>query len=154
MYRKIKRTLYWILEKIGAFRKCTIVGCSQGEYEEALKLSKNAICINNGINIEKLNEETKEFTVTFVANGEKSEVKVVEGEKVSKPSDPEKEGYNFLGWYVGDDAYDFEKAVNADLEVTAKFEEKAADELRKALKNFDEAHKAYAKLQLDRLMAT
>ena len=32
--------------------------------------------------------------------------------------------------------------------------EKAADELRKALKNFDEAHKAYAKLQLDRLMAT
>jgi len=58
---KLKRILYWLLEKVGSSRKCTIVGCSQGEYEEALKLSKNAICINNGINIEKLNEETKEF---------------------------------------------------------------------------------------------
>lgn len=58
---KIKRGLYWCLEKVGALRKCTIVGCSQGEYEEALKLSKNSICINNGINIEKLEEETREF---------------------------------------------------------------------------------------------
>jgi len=74
---------------------------------------------------DKQNEETKEFTVTFVANGEKSEVKVAEGEKASKPADPEKEGYTFLGWYVGDDAYDFEKAVTSDLEVVAKFEEKA-----------------------------
>lgn len=58
---KLKRKIYWIIEKLGALRKCTIVGCSQGEYEEALKLSKNAICINNGINVEKLQEETKDF---------------------------------------------------------------------------------------------
>lgn len=58
---KLKRILYWLLEKVGSFRKCTIVGCSQGEYKEALKLSKNSVCINNGINIEKLNEETKSF---------------------------------------------------------------------------------------------
>lgn len=36
-----------------------IVGCSQGEYEEAKKLSNNSICINNGIDIEKLEEKTK-----------------------------------------------------------------------------------------------
>lgn len=58
---ELKRKIYWIIEKLGALRKCTIVGCSQGEYEEALKLSKNAICINNGINVEKLQEETKDF---------------------------------------------------------------------------------------------
>ena len=58
---KIKRTIYWLLEKIGALRKCTIVGCSKGEYKEALKLSKNAICINNGINIEKLEKEIKNY---------------------------------------------------------------------------------------------
>lgn len=58
---KLKRLFYWLLEKIGAMRKCTIVGCSQGEYEEALKLTKNSVCINNGINIEKLNEITKRF---------------------------------------------------------------------------------------------
>lgn len=58
---KIKRLLYWGIEKIGALRKCTIVGCSQGEYEEALKLSKNSICINNGINIIKTEQETKKL---------------------------------------------------------------------------------------------
>lgn len=58
---KIKRAIYWLLEKIGALRKCTIVGCSKGEYEEALKLSNNAICINNGINIEKLEKEIKKY---------------------------------------------------------------------------------------------
>ena len=82
-----------------------------------------AFACNETKDDDKQNEETKEFTVTFTIDGEKSEVKVAEGEKVSKPSDPEKEGYNFLGWYVGEEAYDFEKAVNADLEVTAKFEE-------------------------------
>lgn len=56
---KIKRAIYWLIEKLGALRPCTIVGCSQGEYEEALKLSKNSICISNGINIEKIEEETK-----------------------------------------------------------------------------------------------
>lgn len=58
---KVKRFMYWCLEKIGALRKCTIVGCSYGEYQEALKLTKNAICINNGINIEKMNEQIKTF---------------------------------------------------------------------------------------------
>ena len=52
-----KRLIYWGLEKVGTLRKCTIVGCSYGEYQEALKLSKNSICINNGINIEKLSRE-------------------------------------------------------------------------------------------------
>lgn len=56
---KIKRTIYWLIEKVAAFRKCTIIGCSNGEYEEALKLTKNAICINNGIDIDKLKEDTK-----------------------------------------------------------------------------------------------
>lgn len=58
---KVKRLIYWLLEKLGALRNCTIVGCSNGEYEEALKLSKNSVCINNAINIDKLDEETKNF---------------------------------------------------------------------------------------------
>lgn len=55
----IKRFIYRAIEKLLTFRKCTIVGCSQGEYKEAKKLSKNSICINNGVNIHKLKEETK-----------------------------------------------------------------------------------------------
>ena len=38
---KIKRLIYWLIEKIGSFRKCIIVGCSEGEYKEALKLTKS-----------------------------------------------------------------------------------------------------------------
>lgn len=46
---KIKRLIYRLIEKITALfnHKCTIVGCSKGEYEEAKKLNKNSICINN-----------------------------------------------------------------------------------------------------------
>lgn len=58
---KLKRLMYWWMEKIAALRKCTIVGCSKGEYEEALKLTKNAVCINNGINIEKLEKDVKDI---------------------------------------------------------------------------------------------
>mgnify|MGYP001147416745 CR=1 FL=1 len=55
----IKRSIYWIIEKIGAIKKCTIIGCSKGEYEEALKLTKKSICINNGIDLETIKKDTK-----------------------------------------------------------------------------------------------
>lgn len=58
---KVKRMLYWLIEKIGAFRKCMIVGCSEGEYKEALKLTENSVCINNGVDLEKLENDTKEL---------------------------------------------------------------------------------------------
>lgn len=60
---KFKRFIYKTIEKGAAIinHKCTIIGCSKGEYEEARKLNKNSICINNGINIEKLKEETKDL---------------------------------------------------------------------------------------------
>lgn len=58
---KLKRSIYWLIEKISAIRKCTIVGCSEGEYKEALKLTQNSICINNGINVEKLEKEISQL---------------------------------------------------------------------------------------------
>ena len=76
---------------------------------------------------EEVKPEVKEYTVKFVVDGEASEVKVAEGEKASKPADPVKEGYVFLGWYVGSEAYDFEKAVTADVELVAKFEAAAVE---------------------------
>lgn len=61
---KLKRIIYWWIEKITAIinKKCTIIGCSQGEYQEAKKLNKNSICINNGIDIEKINELIKDLS--------------------------------------------------------------------------------------------
>ena len=60
---KVKILCYKVIEKMMAILnpKCTIVGCSKGEYEEAKKISKNAISINNGINIEKLEENIEKL---------------------------------------------------------------------------------------------
>ena len=73
--------------------------------------------------------ETKEFTVKFVVDGEKTIVKVVEGEKAIKPSDPVKDGYIFVGWFLGDEKYNFESLVTSDMELTAKFEKIVLEEL-------------------------
>lgn len=52
----VKRLIYWWIEKIFSFRKCTIISCSHGEYKESLKLTKNSTYVNNAINIEALDK--------------------------------------------------------------------------------------------------
>lgn len=60
---KIKRAIYRMIEKTTAIfnHRCTIVGCSEGEYLEAKKLNKNSVCINNGLNIKEIKEETEKL---------------------------------------------------------------------------------------------
>ncbi|HHV33152.1 MAG TPA: InlB B-repeat-containing protein, partial [Acholeplasma sp.] len=41
-------------------------------------------------------------------------VTISEGSVVSKPTQPAREGYNFLGWYVGSSLYDFNSPVYTD----------------------------------------
>lgn len=84
---KLKRTIYWLIEKIMTIinRKCIIIGCSQGEYEEARKLSKKSICINNGINIEKLDEETKELNERVI---EYKKIKICTSGRIGNQKNP------------------------------------------------------------------
>ena len=51
--------------------------------------------------------EPTKYTVTFKNGDTETLVKVVENQKVPKPTDPTKEGYNFLGWYDGNTIFDF-----------------------------------------------
>lgn len=51
---KIKSFIYWLIEYISAKRPTKTIACSKGEYEEAIKLSKNSTYINNGINTKEL----------------------------------------------------------------------------------------------------
>lgn len=53
---KIKTTLYYILEKLASKFGGCIVGCSKGEYDEALKISNKCVNINNGIDIKKVDK--------------------------------------------------------------------------------------------------
>lgn len=50
----LTRSIYRIIEKVCTFRKSSIVATSQGEYDEARKLTKNVHLINNGIDTEGL----------------------------------------------------------------------------------------------------
>jgi glycosyltransferase involved in cell wall biosynthesis len=51
-----KRLVYKSIESMSGKRRCTTIACSKGEYEESLKLTKQATYINNGICISKLQE--------------------------------------------------------------------------------------------------
>ena len=65
------------------------------------------------------------FVVVFDTTGgnEISNLNVLEGEKVSKPTDPTKEGYNFLGWFLDDNEWDFANdVIEKDITLTAKWE--------------------------------
>lgn len=46
----LKRVAFKIIEGLCALQKCTTVSCSEGEHRETLKLTKNAVYVNNGIN--------------------------------------------------------------------------------------------------------
>ena len=50
----INRAIYWGIEFISAKRPAKTIACSEGEYKEAYKLSKNATYVNNGINTKEL----------------------------------------------------------------------------------------------------
>ena len=66
----------------------------------------------------------QKYVVTFdMQNGEpKFEQLVKKGNRVYEPSDPKNEGYIFLGWYRGNELYDFTKVVKNNMTLVAKWE--------------------------------
>ena len=52
----IKRNAYKMIEKILGRKRCITIACSKGEYDESLKVTKNSMYINNGIDIEDINK--------------------------------------------------------------------------------------------------
>lgn len=67
------------------------------------------------------------YTVTFDYNDNDATddlvKKALANTPVSKPEDPEREGYTFLGWYNGSDQYSFDSPVNSTLVLMAEWEE-------------------------------
>ncbi len=71
---------------------------------------------------------TQEYTVTFeTGDGSAVEKQTVEsGDSVSRPEDPEKEGFVFGGWYADSDLtvpYDFDSKVTESITLYAKWTE-------------------------------
>ena len=61
------------------------------------------------------------YTVTFVNFDKVEQTKVKEFELIKEPIIQKKENYLFLGWYVGDELYDFNTKVTKDIILTAKY---------------------------------
>ena len=85
-------------------------------------------------------KSTKKYTVIFNSDGGSavSNQIVKKGDTVPQPADPVKEGYTFLGWYYGDDKWNFSNSINGDITLTAKWK---AVELPPACTNHTDANK-------------
>ncbi len=79
---------------------------------------------------QKTTDDVKvEYTITFESNGGSSvnSATVKEGDFLSKPTNPTKNGFAFSGWFTDEELtteFDFTKAINSDLKLYAKWEEK------------------------------
>ena len=73
----------------------------------------------------KQEEAVNKLTVQFDLNGGEGTIpaqEVVHGEKIGKPKDPTREGYEFLGWYVDGEPWSFVGYVaTSDMTLTAKW---------------------------------
>lgn len=89
--------------------------------------SKLSFTITNKKELEDtVKENVKEiYTITFDSAGGTtiSTQEVEEGNKVSQPNNPTKEGYNFIEWQLNGVKYDFESVVNQDITLKAVWEE-------------------------------
>lgn len=63
----------------------------------------------------------QKYTVTFNSNGGSSVLSqtIIEGEKVKEPSSPIKNGYDFGGWLLNGQVYDFQEPVTSDMTLIA-----------------------------------
>lgn len=62
-----------------------------------------------------------DYTITFVTEEYVEKIMVEENDIIEEPEAPEKENYIFIGWYVGDELYDFTNKVTKDIVLTAKY---------------------------------
>ena len=68
--------------------------------------------------------ESGYFTVTFDSQGGSAveAVQVRRGGVLEQPEDPDRPGYIFAGWYLGDGKYDFGSRVSQDITLTAHWQ--------------------------------
>ena len=104
----------------------TITGCVAGQEEGK---TANGVFIAAGGRFTQspgaqiTGEVIGAYTVTFQSEGG-SEVasQIRANTPADQPADPTKEGYTFIGWYKGEEKWNFADAVATDLTLTAKWQ--------------------------------
>lgn len=69
-------------------------------------------------------EDSQLFKVVFDSDGgsDVATQYVIEGEKAVEPTDPTKEDYTFVGWFIGETEYDFDTEVTNHITLKASWE--------------------------------
>ena len=69
--------------------------------------------------------KSQKYIVSFDSNGgsEVKSIKVKSGSTISKPEDPIKEGYEFIGWMIGDELFDFNTKITKNTQLLANWNE-------------------------------
>lgn len=70
-------------------------------------------------------KSSKKYTVIFNSDGGSavSNQIVKNGDTVSQPADPTKDGYTFLGWYYGDEKWNFSNPISGNITLNAKWKQ-------------------------------
>ena len=101
-----------------------------GEYEIKIiandKYGNKTEVITTKLIIKKPDIST--YTVTFNSDGgsEVASIFVNENDRVTEPAAPTKAGYRFVGWYDGDNKFDFNTAITRDITLIAKWQKNGA----------------------------
>ena len=61
------------------------------------------------------------YTVIFVIGDKQEKTTVKELETVNEPEVEKKENYQFIGWFVGEEKFDFNTKITKDITITAKY---------------------------------
>lgn len=73
------------------------------------------------------------------------------GEKIENYSDPQKDGYVFEGWYLGEVQYNFDDIVVDDITLTAKWREKTTNDINIPVEKVSFASSTYQMKKTDSL---
>ena len=94
------------------------------KYNFSTKITKNITLVAKWEKVESKPVETK-YTVKFDSKGgsKVSNKTVVSGNTVSKPTDPTRSGYEFLGWYLNGSKFDFSTKITKNITLVAKWKE-------------------------------
>lgn len=97
--------------------ECTALPFTVG----ATKITQNTVLYAKW-KTKTVGEETKRYTVTFNSDGgnDVATQSVEEGGCAFKVT-PERAGYRFLGWYLGDSKYDFNNVITQNITLIAKW---------------------------------
>ena len=92
------------------------------------KYPRRAVFLRMPLSQDTTTEEVEEYKVTFNPNGGSvvESITVKKGEKITKPEDPKRTGYEFVSWKINEEDFDFQTEINENITLTATWKKEEA----------------------------